>query len=829
MRRFLIYMLLLLLLVGCGLPEPVQQTPHMEIQDTGDRRGALVDEIVFTQESDLRKVTELIEAGTHHVFAAGINNPTIFRRIRESSRADYDISYGSSVELTINPAGPKFTDGRINPFHVPEIREALNWLVNRRHVAEEIFGGLAAPRVLPLNTTFPDYARLADTARVLELRYEYDPDRAREVIYQQMEKLGAKFEDGRWRYDGAPMQISVLIRTEDERRRIGDYIANLMEDLGFLVERLYRTAEEASRIWILGDPTLGQWHLYTGAWVSMAINRDLGDNFSYFYTPRGRPEPLWQVYEPGPELDEIADRLQRRDYKTWDERQELMARALELSMVNSARVWLVDQISVWPRAQNVQLAVDLAGGISASAFWPYTLRFLDRLGGRIVFGTPSLLVEPWNPVNGSNWLFDTMMQRGLDDPDFLPDPFTGLYWPQRIESVAVTVEQEVPVIRTHDWLTLETAEQIVVPPDTWIGWNRGEQQFVTIGEQHPEGITARSRTVVRYGDGYLERRWHDGSQISMADFLAGWLLMFERADKESPLYDEAHVSRFEVFLKHYRGWRILSREPLVIEVYSDQIYPDSEWIAAARTPGVSPWHSLAIGMRAERNGELTFSSNKADRLGVDWMNFIAGPSLGILARHLNAARAEGYVPYEAALRPFLRPGEVEARYAALVQWHEQRRHFWVGNGPFYLHSVHPVERSVVMRRVEDFPDRSDKWLHFTKPRIPVVDLDGPLVIPAGQPAQFELEIQHEGEPFPAEEIEMARYMVFDGTGRMVLQGDAVPASESGIWRIGMSAAEMATLGTGANSLEVTVTSRGVALPTFATHGFATILGQARTE
>jgi peptide/nickel transport system substrate-binding protein len=136
---------------------------------------------------------------------------------------------------------------------------------------------------------------------------------------------------------------------------------------------------------------------------------------------------------------------------------------------------------------------------------------------------------------------------------------------------------------------------------------------------------------------------------------------------------------------------------------------------------------------------------------------------------------------------------------------------------------------VVMRRVEDFPDRSDKWLHFTKPRIPVVELDGPLVIPAGQPAQFELEIQHEGEPFPVEELEKARYMMFDGAGRMVLEGDAEPASEAGVWKISVSAAEMTTLGTGANSLEVAVTSHRVALPTFATHGFATIPAQTGTE
>ena len=202
-----------------------------------------MDQIVFTQEPDIGKVAGLIETGSHQVFAQGVANPTVYHRLRDSERVALDVSYGSSVELTINPAGPTFATGELNPFHVPEIREALNWLIDRRHVAEEIYGGLAVPRFLPLSTAFPDYARLADVARALELRYQHDPERASAVIAADMEKLGAERSGGRWLYEGKPVRVSVLIRTDDARQRVGDYVANLLEDLGFMVERLYRTAE----------------------------------------------------------------------------------------------------------------------------------------------------------------------------------------------------------------------------------------------------------------------------------------------------------------------------------------------------------------------------------------------------------------------------------------------------------------------------------------------------------------------------------------------------------------------------------------------------------
>ncbi|MEX0871144.1 MAG: ABC transporter substrate-binding protein [Aquisalimonadaceae bacterium] len=786
-----------------------------------DRRGALVDQIVFTQESDAGKVTGMIESGSHHVFAQGVTNPTVFRRLRDSGQAAHDLSYGFSMELTINPAGPHFSNGELNPFHVPEIREALNRLIDRRYVAEELYGGLAVPRFLPINTAFPDYARLADVARALELRYRHDPQGAERVIHRQMEKLGAVREGGDWMYEGRRVRVSVLIRSEDARKRVGDYVANLMEDLGFAVERLYRTAEEASRIWIAGDPAAGRWHIYTGGWISTTINRDLAENFSFYYTPRGRPEPLWQAYRPAPELDAVAERLQRRDYATWDERQQLMARALELAMEDSVRVWVVDQLNVAPRARNVELAVDLAGGVAGSRLWPYTIRFRDRLGGNLVFAVPGLLTEPWNPVAGSNWVFDTLIMRALDDTELVPDPFTGLFWPQRIASAEVTVQDDVPVGRTHDWLTVETAAEIQVPGDTWIDWDADDRRFVTVAEKHPDGITARTRTLVRYQDGYLDRYWHDGSRVSLADVVLPWILTFERASEGSRLFDPSHAPGFEVFQRHFRGWRIVSRAPLVIEIYSDQIYPDAEAIVAARTPTVSPWHTLALGIRAESVGDLAFSSNRADRLQVDWMSLVAGPSLRILERHLQTAAEQAYVPYEKVLGGFMREGEVAERYRRLDDWRARRGHFWVGDGPFYLHSVHPVERTVVLRRYEDFPDPADKWLRFTRPEIPELDLDGPMVVEAGEPATFNLRVTFAGEAYPIEAIDTVQYLLFDSSGELALKGAAVHGND-GRWRIHLREEQLAELGTGANSLELAVTSKRVALPAFASHAFATI-------
>src|SRR5690606_17309502 len=138
-------------------------------------------------------------------------------------------------------------------------------------------------------------------------------------------------------------------------------------------------------------------------------------------------------------------------------------------------------------------------------------------------------------------------------------------------------------------------------------------------------------------------------------------------------------------------------------------------------------------------------------------------------------------------------GEIEARYRALTDWYARRGHFWVDRGPFYLHSVHPVERSVVIRRNPDFPDPAGKWLRFSEPRIPVLDLDGPMVVSAREGAQFRLHIGFADAPYPADAIERAGYLLFDRDGRLLIEGEASPQGD-GLWTISLSPAQIARLG-----------------------------------
>jgi peptide/nickel transport system substrate-binding protein len=815
--------LLLLLVVALVLTLPVGS-------DAQARVGAWVDAVLAVEEPSDAAAVSRLEANDIQVWFSGTSNPEQRNRIQRSPGLANAVSYGLYTELTFNPVGPVFPNTqRLNPFSVARIREAVNWLADRRHIAQEIMGGMATPRYLPISTVFPDYARMADVARRLEIRYAPNPERARAVISEEMGKLGATLVGGKWQYQGQPVTLIFLIRTEDERRQIGDYLAGLLESVGFTVTRRYGRSAELAPLWIGGDPAAGQWHAYTGGWITTLIDRDESSNFDFFYTARGLTDPLWQAYKPSPAFDKLAERLGQSDYTSVADRTKLFAQALELSMQDSVRVWLVSRLSVWPRRKEVRLVADLASGYSGSRLWPYTLRFEGRTGGTIRMGLPSIITNPWNPIGGSNWIFDQTLIRATQDWASIPDPFTGLYWPQRVERAEVTAKEGLPITKSLDWVTLRTAPKIRVPNDAIISWDPRAQQFITVRQKHPQGLEALTRTVVYYEkDLFKKAQWHDGSLLSMGDLMIGLALGFDRSMEGSPIYDPATVPAFESFVETFRGLRVVSENPLVVEYYTDNWTMDAEVVAAGAAGALWPnygfgpgaWHNLAIGIRAEAARDAAFSSAKARRNNVEWLNYVAGPTLAILDRHLQAARSENYIPYAPALSRWIKPEEARQRYTFLTHWRQGRGHFWVGLGPFQIQRVSPVEKIVELRRFGRFPDPSTKWVRFDEPRLASVSVSGPSSLKVGSEGAFDVKITFRGRPYSPADIEEVKYLLFDAKSQLVTGGPAARAGDA--WKVTLSSQVTRRLAPGSNRLEVIVVSKVVSIPSFASASFTTL-------
>ncbi|HLQ63566.1 MAG TPA: ABC transporter substrate-binding protein [bacterium] len=794
-----------------------------------ERVGAWVDTVLAIQESNDAAAVSRLEANDIQAWFADTSLPDLRDRIARNPALTSTSSFGLSRELTFNPVGPVFPGTeKLNPFSSAKIREAMNWLIDRRFIVEEILHGMGKPRYLPINSGFPDYARMADVARQIEIRYAPNPTKARAVISAEMGKLGATLVDGKWQYKGRPVILTFLIRSEDDRKAIGDYVARLLEGQGFTVERRLGTSSDLSPIWNSGDPAKGLWHLYTGGWIWLVIVRSESGIFDSYFTPRGDQRPLWQAYKPSPEFDRLADRLGRSDYSTMAERHTMFARALELSMEDSVRIFLAEEASVSPRRAEVKVVADLAGGVTGSLLWPYTIRYAGRSGGTLRIALRNLLTEPWNALGGANNIFDGALYHATQDYATIRDPYTGLDLPQRIERAEVFVKQGLPVTKTLDWVSLQRVPEIRVPQDAFISWDPKAQRFLTVGDKYPQGLTARTKAVVYFErDLFKKVQWHDGTPLSLGDMMLNWILTFDTAMEASPIYDASSVPSFQSFEQTFRGFRIVQKDPLVAEIYSDGFGLDAEGIAAGAAGafwptglGPAPWHTVTLGIRAEAAGEAAFTADKASEKKLEQLNYIAGPTLAVLDRHLAAAREQNYIPYAPTLSKYITPDEAKTRWTLLTHWREGRGHYWVGMGPFLLQRVSPVEKIVELHRFSRFPDPSTKWVRFEEPKLAAVAASGPATVRIGDEVPVDVRITFQNRPYPAEDIAEVKFLLFDAKSELITTGVATHDGEK--WSITLSPQITRRLGAGANRLEVIVVSRAVSIPSFATFSFTTL-------
>ena len=798
-------------------------------EPAAEHKGGWLDRIIFSAISEVGPAVEQLKAGAIDMYAVSSEDASIFEDVKASSDLAYSTSYGSNNQMLFNTTACADTSA-FNPFTLAEVREAMNWAIDRTYISEEIMDGLAQPKFSPFTGAFPDYSRYADLFNSLEMKYAYDLEKAREAVTAAMTGAGAELVSGKWQMNGSPVEVIVLIRTEDSRKEIGNYFANQLEDLGFTVERQEKVRTEASPIWAESDPADCKWHVYTSGWISQNITRDEGANFVQFNTGKMQNLPVFNNFTPSEELMEVSDRLFTNDFSSMEERRELFTEALDLSMKESWwGVWVTDNTGFSPYdPERVTGAYDLASGFGSSQLFPFTIRIPEAEGGEVKIAQSGILVEAWNPIAGSNWTDDGMVQRFTYDWGAVSDPYTGLILPKLVEKAELTAVEGLPIEKSSDWIDLAFTDEIQVPGDAWADWDAENQRWITVEEKYPEGITAKTRSVVYYTPALWDTTWHDGSNMSIADFVMYMILTFDLGKEASPVYDEVMAPGVETLLTHLKGVKIVSTDPLVIETYDDTYTLDAEntiatwypdrYIPASAPLGMISWHGLVPALLAEENGELAFSADKAGALEIERTSMISGPSLEVQAKYLDQALADQYIPYAATMSEYLTPEEAAARYENLKNYYNERKHMWLGTGPYYVEQVYPVEQTITLVPYEDYIFDVNQWSSFSEPKLADAVVEGPISIAAGDEATFDVSIFFGDEPYPAGEIDSVSYMLYDAEKNLVETGEAVAVAD-GLYQIVLTADQTSALTSGASRLVAAVTSQVVSIPAFAEYEF----------
>ena len=246
------------LLIGVQLT--AQQPPHR-------RPGPAVDTL-YISAFDVDRASRDLEAGNMDLYMFSLKTDAA-RQLQGDPRFSLYTAPASTVSLLLNPApAPR---GELNPFSILEVRQAMQYLVDREFIARDVYRGMAVPMISHVTPSDFDYLVVNEIEK--SLGFEYDPEYGRELIADAMTAAGARLEDGKWSYGGRPIRITLIGRVEDERRNIADLVRVELERAGFTVAVSYRTFASAVLSTYSTDPQVFEWHVYTEGWGRAAPSR----------------------------------------------------------------------------------------------------------------------------------------------------------------------------------------------------------------------------------------------------------------------------------------------------------------------------------------------------------------------------------------------------------------------------------------------------------------------------------------------------------------------------------------------------------------------------
>ena len=660
-------------------------------------------------------------------------------------------SPASSVSIVLNPApAPR---GQLNPLSIREVRFALQYIINRDFVVSEIYNRLAAPMVTHVSPFDFDYLGVADIVKEANIRY--DPELAKRLIFNAMNKTGATLRNDQWFYNNNPITLKFIIRVEDERRDVGDLVAAELRKLGFAVNQVYQPFGQAIASVYGTDPAVFEWHLYTEGWGRGSAERYDFATFNQMCAPWLGNMPGWKEvgfsqYENAT-LDKIGQNIFTGNFSDLEQRNELYREGTRICLNESVRLWVATIVNSFPVTSSVQgLSLDLVGGPLSlttlrEAFIPNRT---ELTVGNVWVWTARTI---WNPVGGFGDVYSLDIWRNLFDPPTWRHPFTGVPLPFR---VGYNVETAGPNAK------------LAVPLDSVL-WDPAGRRWKSVGE----GVKATSKVTFNYKN-YFSSNWHHGQPITMADLFYGIFQIFDltyNPNKSRVEFSIATVSR--PYLDTFRGFRILNDTS--VEVYVNFWHFVRDYIAeyASVTSLSMPWEVLsAMDNLVFEQRRLAYSDTAAGRFSVDWLSLVEENHARLVKFTLNGFLDQNIRPekvFSVGNRVLANANDAANRYRAAISWFDQHNHMVISNGPFKLATFDARAQFAEIQAFRDptYPFKPGQWFYGEPPSIEILRVQGDSIT-IGKDARFTVEIRGPGQ------LNLS-YILFDpAKGVLIRKGDA---------------------------------------------------------
>lgn len=737
-------------------------------------KGTNFNKVEFLQYSDENTAVEEIKNGHLDMYYSTIPLDIL----DDQSKQNLNIfqSAGTSYSLLINPA----TSEQFNPFSIQQVRFALNYLIDRDLIVDEVLNGYGVQMISAYKPYDPDY--LTILGELQSFNFKHNPDLANQMISTALEKAGAQKTDGIWYYKSKPVSITIFIRNDDPvRKSIGEILASQLQGIGFTVKKDYGDLTKAFTTVYGSNPSDLKWNIYTEGWTISGFVRYDSVITAQMYSPWYSNMPgfnnpaYWNFQEP--EIDSLSKAIFFGNFTSSEQRSSLMNQAVDKGIKDSVRIFLASKTNQFVTAKKIDGVINDFGAGITSRFTPINAR---SDSDTLTIGVKKIYQGAWNPIGGITDSSSQQIWAVVSDPGSFKNPYTGYTIPVR-----------------SDW-QVQTAgplDKLDVPSDA-IQWNVTKQKWIQVGS----GMKATSKVTfhLKFGN------WHDKVPMDMNDVLYGIYFLYQwGADQTNGTmtYDSEYSPKANQAAKTLIGVRVIDKD--TIEVYQNYWHFDSGEIAdSAQVWPAMPWELIYSMEKAVVDGKLAFSRSDAISKNVNWMSLIIPTDTKVLKENLEDFAKEKSIP--PGLSFINDSNYFIARYQASISWIKEHGHAVISNGPYYLDSYSPEARKITLDSFDDptYPFKSGYWKKFEEVSMPKIgNVEVPLTIPWGEKLVTSISVTPNATVY---------YYFTNQEGKIIDNGKQI--SSNGTMKIILESNRTKNFDLGSNDLQIFVISEDAYKP-----------------
>ena len=658
-------------------------------------KNTFFDSVKFIQYLDENTALEEIRKGNLDIYYQRISPDRLEEQDSKKGLQVFD-STGGSYSILVNPAEPD----KFNPFSNKDARFALNYLIDRKLIVNELMGGSGIPITSYYGPSDPEYLTVIE--HLEKFNFRYNPTLAEEIISNTMEERGAIKKNDTWYFDSNPIEITIFVRIDDPvRKSIGEILASELQNIGFTVKKDFGDLNKAFVVVYGSDPKEMKWNMYTEGWGRSTFVRydsvGLGQMYApwFSYMP-GFNEPSYWNYK-NDKLDDLTQRVYTGDFKSPIERAEIIQEAITEGVNESVRIFLASKTDQYVANKRIEGIVNDFGAGVPSRFTPINAK---TDSDELVIGVKQIYQGAWNPVMGLTDTYSRQIWGVVSDPGTFKHPFTGETFPVRANW---NVETNGP------------EGKLKIPHDAII-WDPKSQKWEKVGQN------ALATSKVTFD--FMFSNWHNGVKMDMNDIIHSLYFTIEwgtQTDENDKTFDTEFTPRAAQSVKTIKG--IIPIDEDTIEVYVDYWHFDereiSDW---ALLWSSTPWEVSAAMENAVKDRKLSFSRSGATNNNVNWLSLIIPNDAAIIKEYLEKFLDNSYMPPSIIKENRNSISHHSDRYQKSIEWIENKNHAIISNGPYYLESYTPESRTIIVNAFEDdsYPFAAGKWKEFQKTDYPTI-------------------------------------------------------------------------------------------------------------